>query len=346
MNGTARIRDELASLLPHAAFVKNKSIAVLLPCYDEESTISSVIHGFRRVLPGATIYVYDNNSSDRTVELALTAGAVVRRERYQGKGNVVRRMFADIEADAYVLADGDLTYDASAAGRLIDMLVTQNVDMVVGVRIGSDQAFRPGHRFGNRLFNWIVARLFGPGFTDILSGYRVVSRRFAKSFPAASSGFEIETELAVHALDLKLATAELPLSYGERPKDSKSKLNTWRDGARILLTIAAMYKALRPLQFFGAISLLLCGVGAVLGAPLILTYIETGLVPRLPTAVLTASIVQLGFLSLFCGIVIDAVSAGRRELKRMRYLELSAPARVASDPARPFPVPEVADGHL
>jgi len=345
MNGIARVRDELTSLLPHGAFVRNKTIAVLLPCYNEETTVAAVIQGFRRVLPGATIYVYDNNSSDRTAALALAAGAVVRRERYQGKGNVMRRMFADIDADVYVLADGDLTYDANAAGRLVDLLVTQNVDMVVAVRIGSDRAFRRGHRCGNRLFNGIVASLFGPGFTDILSGYRAVSRRFAKSFPADSSGFEIETELAVHALDLKLATAELPLSYGERPKHSTSKLSTWRDGARILFTIVAMYKALWPLQFFGAVSLAMCSLGAVLGAPVVLTYIETGLVPRLPTAVLAASIVQLGFLSLFCGIIIDAVSAGRRELKRMRYLELPAPARGGNGPAR-CPAPEAVDSRL
>ena len=237
MNGTLRIREELASLFPHASFVKNKSIAVLIPCYNEAATIAAVIEGFRRVLPGASIYVYDNNSTDGTAEVAAAAGALVRREMYQGKGNVVRRMFADIEADVYVLADGDLTYDAAAAGRLVEALVVQNVDMVVGVRIGAEQAFRRGHRFGNRLFNWIVARLFGPGFTDILSGYRVVSRRFAKSFPAASSGFEIETELSIHALDLKLASAEMALSYCERPQNSASKLKTFRDGARILATI-------------------------------------------------------------------------------------------------------------
>src|SRR6266705_3064190 len=196
MNGTLRIREELASLFPHASFVKYKSIAVLIPCYNEAATIAAVIEGFRRVLPGASIYVYDNNSTDGTAEVAAAAGALVRREMYQGKGNVVRRMFADIEADVYVLADGDLTYDAAAAGRLVEALVVQNVDIVVGVRIGAEQAFRRGHR----------------------SGYRVVSRRFAKSFPAASSGFEIETELSIHALDLKLASAEMALSYCERPQ--------------------------------------------------------------------------------------------------------------------------------
>ena len=324
-NQTQRIRDELEALLPQGSFVKNRSIAILLPCYNEETTIAAVIESFRRVLPGAAIYVYDNNSTDQTAEVAAAQGAVVRRERYQGKGNVVRRMFADIEADIYVLADGDLTYDASAAGRLVDALVTENVDMVVGVRIGSDQAFRRGHRFGNRLFNRTVAHLFGAGFTDILSGYRAVSRRFAKSFPAASSGFEIETELSVHALDLKLATTEIALSYGERPENSKSKLKTYRDGAKILGSILMMYRALRPFQFYGAIFLALSAVAFGLGLPLVVTYAETGLVPRLPTAILAASIMQLAFMSLTCGIIIDAVSASRREFKRMRYLDIPAP---------------------
>jgi glycosyltransferase involved in cell wall biosynthesis len=325
LHQSLRIREELEALLPQASFVKNKSIAILLPCYNEEATVAAVVESFRRVLPGATIYVYDNNSADRTSEVAAAAGAVVRRERYQGKGNVVRRMFADIEADVYVLADGDLTYDASAAGRLVDTLVSQNVDMVVGVRVGSGEAFPRGHQFGNRLFNRVVAHLFGAGFTDILSGYRVMSRRFAKSFPAASAGFEIETELSVHALDLKLATVEVPLRYGERPENSKSKLKTYRDGTRILLSILLMYRALRPFQFYGATSLALLGVAIGLAAPVLVTYFETGLVPRLPTAILAASVMQLAFMSLTCGIIIEAVSASRREFKRMRYLDIPAP---------------------
>jgi hypothetical protein len=331
MHQISRVRDELASLLPQAAFVKHKSIAVLIPCYNEAATIAAVIDGFRRVLPGARIYVYDNNSTDGTAEVAAGAGALVGREMYQGKGNVVRRMFADIEADVYVLADGDLTYDAAAAGRLVETLVAHNLDMVVGVRIGAEQAFRRGHRLGNRLFNSIVARLFGPGFTDILSGYRVVSRRFAKSFPAASSGFEIETELSIHALDLKLATAETGLSYSERPHNSASKLKTFRDGIRILATILLMYKALKPFQFFGALCVVLALASLVAAAPVVATYLETGLVPRLPTAVLAASIMQLAFLSLLCGIVLEAISATRRELKRMRYLELPAPGRIGAE---------------
>lgn len=325
MDLNPRIREELASVLPQAAFVKNRSIAVLLPCYNEEPTIAVVVEQFRRALPGASIYVYDNNSSDRTADAALAAGAIVRHERYQGKGNVVRRMFADIEADIYVLADGDLTYDAAAAASLVDVLVGKNVDMVVGVRVAEGQAFRRGHRFGNRLFNWMVARLFGDCFTDILSGYRVMSRRFAKSFPATSSGFEIETELSVHALDLKLATEEIPLVYGERPGNSASKLRTYRDGIRILGKIIMMYRTLRPFRFYGLIALALFVLALALGTPIILAFIETGLVLRLPTAILAASIMQLGFLSLVCGTIIDAISASRREQKRMRYLDLPAP---------------------
>ena len=324
MPSADRIRSELMELRPQVAFAR-RSVAVLLPCYNEEAAVGQVVAAFRKVLPGAAIYVYDNNSTDRTVEVAAGAGATVRREMYQGKGNVVRRMLADVEADVYVLADGDLTYDAGAVGRLIDELVSRNLDMVVGRRVGDDGAFPRGHRFGNALFNGVVARLFGPGFTDILSGYRVVSRRFAKSFPASSAGFEIETELSVHALDLKLATAEIELPYGTRPENSTSKLKTFRDGARILMTIAMMYRALKPFRFYGAICLALALVSLVLGAPVLATWLATGLVPRLPTAILSAAVMQLAFLSLACGLIVDAVGAGRREMKRMRYLDLPAP---------------------
>ena len=302
------------------------SIAVLLPCFNEERTIGDVILGFRHVLPDAVIYVYDNNSTDNTADIAHRSGAIVRRERYQGKGNVLRRMFADVEADIYLLADGDLTYDMSSAGTLVQTLIANNVDMVVGVRVESGEgAYRPGHRFGNRLFNRTVALLFGDAFTDILSGYRAMSRRFVKSFPASSSGFETETELSIHALDLKLASIEVPLPYGERPQGSASKLRTYHDGMRIFLTIMMMYRALRPFQFYGIIALCLFAIALALGIPIIATYLETGLVPRFPTAILAAGIVQIGFLSLVCGLIIEAISSARRELKRMRYLDLPAP---------------------
>ena len=299
------------------------TIAVLLPCYNEEATIADVVTGFRAALPSAEVYVYDNNSTDRTIAEAERAGAIVRREMHQGKGNVVRRMFADIDADIYLLADGDGTYEPGSAGSLIDRTIRDNLDMVVGTRVGGGpDAYRRGHRFGNRMFNHLVAHLFGKNFSDILSGYRVFSRRFAKSFPAASNGFEIETEFSVHAIDIKLATAEIPLPYGERPSHSPSKLRTYRDGARILWTILKMYRALRPFRFYGFVAAVLALVSILLALPVVDTYLETGLVPRLPTAVLAASVMQLAFLSFVCGIIIESVSNTRRELKRMRYLDL------------------------
>lgn len=306
--------------------VRNRSIAVLLPCYNEETAIGGVINGFRRALPGARIYVYDNNSTDGTYDAAIAAGAIVRREMLQGKGNVVRRMLADIDADIYILADGDATYDPTAAGALIEVLVTRNLDMMVGTRNGGDGAFPRGHRLGNQFFNRIVTHMFGTGFTDILSGYRVLSRRFAKSFPVTSSGFEIEAELSVHALDLKIATGEMPLPYATRPEGSVSKLRTYRDGTRILLTLIKLYKETQPLRFFSAAGTMLLLICLGLGAPLIVTYLETGLVPRFPTAILAAAIAQLGFLSFAIGLVLEAIAQGRREAKRIRYLDLDAVA--------------------
>jgi glycosyltransferase involved in cell wall biosynthesis len=300
-------------------------VAVLLPCYNEELAIGSVVRDFRRALPTATIYVYDNNSTDGTRDEAAKAGAVVRHELYQGKGNVVRRMLADIDADIYVLADGDGTYDSAAAPMLIDTLVTRHLDMVVGARAGGgEDAYRRGHRAGNRFFNRVVANLFGPGFNDILSGYRILSRRFAKSFPVTSSGFEIETELSVHALDLRIATVEIDVPYGARPEGSVSKLRTYRDGWRILMTIAMLLKELQPLRFFGGIAGLMALASIALSLPLLGTYLETGLVPRMPTAILAAAIMQLAFLSLAVGFVLDSLARARREAKRMRFLDLKA----------------------
>ncbi len=342
----ASIRQELSDLLPQKAFVKNRSIAVLLPCYNEEATIADVVKAFAQSLPGAQIYVYDNNSSDRTSEVARAAGAIVRREPFQGKGNVVRRMLADIDADVYVMADGDMTYDATAAGRMVDLLVSNNLDMVVGTRVSDEaEAYRRGHRFGNRLFNWIVARAFGETFTDILSGYRVFSNRFAKSFPANSRGFEIETELSVYALDLRLATAEVPLAYASRPENSTSKLRTYRDGFRILMTIAMMCRALKPLHFFGAIAggFMVCALA--LGLPVIVEFLMTGLVPRLPTAILAAGMAQLAFIFLACGIITDAVAGARREQRRMRYLDLSSPVPAAHSLQTPVEVKRDAPAH-
>ena len=298
-------------------------VAVLIPCYNEAKAIGDVVHSFQQALPNATVYVYDNNSSDNTIEVALLAGAVVRRERQQGKGNVVRRMFADIEADIYVMADGDDTYDASAAPRLIEKMVSENLDMVNGKRISdAEAAYRPGHKFGNKLLTTLVKMFFGSGIDDMLSGYKIFSRRFTKSFPSLSSGFEIETELTVHALELRMPIAEVDTVYGSRAEGSESKLSTFADGFRILRTIAILIKGERPLQFFSAIFGLLILGSVVLSIPIITTYMQTGLVPRLPTAVLVTGMVLLSFLSLACGLILDTVTRGRQELKRLQYLNV------------------------
>lgn len=301
-------------------------IAVLLPCYNEEAAIAQTVAGFREALPDATIYVYDNNSRDRTVEVAREAGAVVRSERIQGKGAVVRRMFADIEADVYVMADGDATYDASVAPAMVAQLVGEQLDMIVGSRVEQHQAaYRRGHRFGNRAMTGILARLFGRSFTDIFSGYRVFSRRFVKSFPSLSAGFEIETEISVHALELKMPVAEVETCYFARPEGSHSKLSTYRDGWRIARTIATLYRFERPLWFFGAVGLLLAAVALLLAVPLVVTYLQTGLVPRFPTAILVTGLMILAFLCGFSGLILDTVVRGRVEVRRLAYLAHPAP---------------------
>ncbi|HUP35424.1 MAG TPA: glycosyltransferase family 2 protein [Candidatus Limnocylindria bacterium] len=301
-------------------------IAVLVPCYNEEAAVGAVVRDFRAALPEATIYVYDNNSRDCTVDVARAAGAIVRHEPLPGKGNVVRRMFADVEADIYVLVDGDATYHAASAPVMIDKLITEQLDMVVGCRVGSDsRAYRAGHRLGNALFTGSVAKLFGNRFTDILSGYRVFSRRFVRSFPALAQGFEIETELCVHALELRMPIGEINTHYGARPEGSQSKLSTFRDGFRILVMILALFKNERPLQYFSIAFALLASVSLVLAAPLVQTYLESGLVPRFPTALLATGIMLLAFLSLTCGVILDTVTHGRREMKRLAYLSIPGP---------------------
>src|SRR5258708_706337 len=303
------------------------SIAVLMPCFNEALTIGTVVTAFKKALPEATIHVYDNNSTDDTLAAAMAAGAVVRTETRQGKGNVVRSMFADIEADVFVLADGDGTYEASAAPRLVEKLLLDGLDLVNGARIATGlQAYRPGHQFGNRLLTNIVRMIFGRQFNDMLSGYKVLSRRFVKSFPAMSNGFETETELAVHALELRLACAELDTAYGERPRGSSSKLRTFSDGARILLLIARLVKEERPIQFFGLIGLLLIGLALGLGLPVVFEFLQTGLVPRLPSAVLSAALVILGVIALFTGLILEMITRTRQELKRLIYLSLSKAA--------------------
>jgi glycosyltransferase involved in cell wall biosynthesis len=296
-------------------------IAVLVPCFNEEAAVATVIAGFRKALPLAEIFVYDNNSSDCTIAVAREAGAHVRTERRQGKGHVVRRMFADIDADIYVLVDGDATYDAASAPRMIDALVTDHLDMVVGFRVDQAQAaYRRGHRTGNWMLTRFLSVVFGPAFRDILSGYRVFSRRFVKSFPVLSDGFEIETELSVHALELALPVAEIETPYYARPEGSFSKLNTWRDGFRIFGTILKLYRSEKPLRFFTAIGIFLMLVSIGLVIPIIITYLEEGIVPRLPTAVLSMGLMILAVLSVSSGLVLDTVTRGRREMKLLAYL--------------------------
>ena len=303
-------------------------IAVILPCYNEEAAIVETIAGFRSAMPSATIYVYDNNSKDRTVELARAAGAVVRTERQQGKGHVVRRMFADVDADIYVMADGDLTYDPQSAPEMVRMLADGQLDMVVGTRQHEvADAYRGGHVIGNRIFTGLLAKLFGRSFTDIFSGYRVFSRRFVKSFPALSQGFEIETEISVHALELRMPVGELITAYGARPEGSASKLSTYSDGWRILKTIGTLYRIERPVLFYGLIAALLTIAAIILAIPLLMTYLDTGLVPRFPTAILATGLIIIAVLSFFAGLILDTVTRGRREMRRLAYLAHPAPMR-------------------
>jgi len=310
---------------PSAAARAPLRIAAVIPCYNEALSIAQVVAQFRAALPEAEIHVFDNNSTDDTAAIARASGALVTHVAAPGKGNVVRRMFADVEADVYVTVDGDATYDVASAPRLVDALVAGNLDMVVGCRVDDGQSaltYRAGHRFGNRLLTGAVAQLFGGGLTDMLSGYRVFSRRYAKSFPALSQGFEIETELTVHALELRMPHAELDTVYSTRPEGSHSKLSTYRDGWRILKTICKLFISERPLQFFSILAALLA-VGAIaLVIPLLITYLHTGLVPRLPTAVLATGAMLAAMLSMVCGVVMHAIRLGRREAKRLRYLAI------------------------
>jgi glycosyltransferase involved in cell wall biosynthesis len=303
-----------------------RAVAVMVPCFNEEAAVGSVVENFRAALPQAAIYVYDNNSTDRTVELARAAGAIVRREAHQGKGNVVRRMFADVDADVFVLVDGDATYDAGSARALIARLIEDRLDMVVAARVhGEEAAYRPGHRLGNRLFSSFVDLVFDATFTDILSGYRVFSRRFVKSFPGLSRGFEIEIELTVHALELELPVAEVATPYYARPQGSASKLSTWRDGFRILRTLVDLYRTERPLAFFGTLGVALAAASIVLAIPIFATFLREGIVPRFPTAILSTGMMLLAFLFIVAGLILDTVTKGRRELKLIAYLAQPAP---------------------
>jgi hypothetical protein len=301
--------------------VLSMRIAVLIPCFNEEIAIQHVVQDFRNALPSARIYVYDNNSKDRTMAVATEAGATVRSEPRQGKGNVIRRMFSDVDADIYLLVDGDNTYEAAAAPKMIEALVEGSLDMVVGRRVESaDLAYRPGHRFGNSMLTGVVAMIFGHCTQDMLSGYRVFSRRFVKSFPALSHGFEIETELTVHALELRMPTLDIDTQYVSRLPGSQSKLNTVRDGLRIFRMIGALVKEERPLQFFGLSSIALAVASLALIYPVVMEYLRTGLVPRFPTAILSAAIMTVAILAFFAALILDTVTNGRREMKRLTYL--------------------------
>ena len=300
---------------------KLSRLGFVVPCFNEEAAVATVVADFRKALPSADIFVYDKHSTDRTNAVARAAGAQVRSERRQGKGHVVRRMFADIDADVYVMVGGDATYNAASAPRMIDALLSERLDMVVGLRVDQAQAaYRRGHRTGNRMLTGFLSSVFGQAFKDILSGYRVFSRRFVKSFPVLSDGFEIETELSVHALELALPVAEIETPYYARPEGSFSKLNTWRDGFRILGTILKLYRSEKPLRFFTAIGIFLTLVSIGLAIPIVITYLEQGIVPRLPTAVLSMGLMILAVLSISSGLVLDTVTRGRREMKLLAYL--------------------------
>lgn len=317
-------------IVPTPDTLPDLQIAVIVPCRNEAASISKVVRDFRAALPTATVFVYDNNSDDDTAAVANAAGAVVRAEPLPGKGNVVRRMFADIDADVYVLVDGDDTYDAASAGKLIEILEKDILDMATGVRVSvEDGSYRPGHRFGNFMLTRIVSMIFGSRSSDLLSGFRVFSRRFVKSFPALTSGFEIETELTVHALELRMPIAEIETPYRSRPAGSESNLRTIQDGVRILRTILLLAKNERPLHFFGLIFAVLAVVAVILSWPVFVTYFDTGLVPRLPTALLSTGLILLAFLSLACGLILDTVTRGRQELKRLHYLSIARHRRGA-----------------
>ena len=308
-----------------------RRIAVVVPCRNEAAAVAQVVSGFRAALPGCIVYVYDNASTDGTAEVARAAGAVVRREARPGKGGVVRRMFAEVDADVYIMVDGDATYDASRAPEMVAMLVNDDLDMVTAVRDaeGEAAAYRRGHRLGNRAFNFLLGAIFGERPTDMLSGYRAFSRRFVKSFPLAARGFEIETELTVHALELRIPTAEIATRYVARPEGTQSKLNKWRDGLRILGTMATLFRDVRPLPFFGILSGLFALGGLALGTEVVVEFMRTGLVPRLPTAVLATGLMLLASLALVCGVILDSVARGRREAKRLAYLAAGAASPIA-----------------
>jgi glycosyltransferase involved in cell wall biosynthesis len=302
------------------------NVALTIPCFNEEAAIARVIRDFRRVMPGIAIYVFDNNSTDDTAAVARAEQVEVINVPLAGKGNVVRRMFADVECDLYVMVDGDATYDAPSVTRMVDKLIDEHLDMVVGCREASAEvagaAYRSGHQWGNRMLTNSTVNIFGGGFTDMLSGYRVFSKRYVKSFPALSHGFEIETELTVHALELRMPYGEVMTPYYARPEGSVSKLSTYRDGLRILKTIFRLYVSERPFAFYGICAVLMAAVAILISVPVFAEYFRTGLVPRFPTFILSASMMVCALLSFACGLILDNVTRGRHEMKRLAYLTI------------------------
>lgn len=316
---------EGASTMGHR---QGPTIAVLVPCYNEEAAVATVVKDFQTALPGSDVYVYDNNSSDLTVERAVGAGAIVRHEHRQGKGNVVRRMFADVDADVYVMVDGDDTYDAGSASKMVDMLLDEGLDMVIGARIPHDRTVhRRGHTFGNNAFSRLLRLLFGGEFSDVFSGYRIMSKRFVKSFPVQSDGFEIETELSAHAQQIAAVVREVPTPFGARLEGTESKLRTGRDGIRILATALRLFESMRPLQFFGLLFLFLSAVALALGIPVVQEYRDTGLVPRYPRAFLAAAIQTVAFICITAGLILKSVRSARQEGRRLAYLAHPRPHR-------------------
>ena len=304
--------------------MKNPNIAILIPAYNEDITIKEVITSFAKELTSSKIYVYDNGSNDCTAEYARNAGAIVRTELHKGKGNVVRRMFADIEADLYILVDADATYDPSICKNMLTALIDGNLDMITAIREPvSSNAFRPGHRTGNFILSWLISALFGRHFSDVLSGYRAFSKRFVKSFPCFSKGFEIETELTVHALEMRMPIAEIAVKYKSRPDQSESKLRTYQDGIKIIRTILSLLRAARPFLFFGIIACILAIISIIIFYPILNTYLETGLVPRFPTAIASALLMLSAAVSMTSGIILHYITRTRLEMKMLHYLSIS-----------------------
>ena len=306
--------------------MKKSKIAILIPCFNESKTIEKVIKDYKKELPEATIYVYDNNSTDNTAQIAKKAGAVVRHEYKQGKGNVIRTMFREIDADCYLMVDGDDTYPAENAREMCDIILEKKADMVIGDRLSSTyftENKRPFHNFGNRIVRFLINKIFKNNIKDIMTGYRAFSYNFVKTFPVLSKGFEIETEMTIHAIDKNFGLVEIPVNYRDRPTGSVSKLNTYSDGAKVLKTIATLFKEYRPMLFFGTCSFLAAIISLILGIPVVIEYFNTGLVPRFPTLIVAGFILTVGMLLLICGLILQVVVKKHRQLYELMLINIT-----------------------